>query len=352
MDEIEKQPPYNSSEIYYYSSRQYFWSFEEFIELLFNSPRLECLVENSEQARLCSRVMDFIDGEKIQAFTLRKGSRGENESPFVPIKLPISKNNFDNPYRSIYLPSEQAFSFACKEKILEGNLKFIAFTKSDFYGMMGEMFPYDFISRAYDLDSWSTPNLVRIIFGERYQEWPLCLSNKMVHRFVDLLEGEVATGSLKPLQFVPGSSAETWRFFPIDLVRFVRRYDNPFKTHGIEIIGWVDNLFNSIEAQEGQAKENISQNVVSHGRKKPHPTTDRGRMLYFKEEVFIPAVEKILSENPEWQNHQVLEHNKIDNAMDKCGFTEGKPSPSAIKKWISIARKNIGAKAKKGRPSQ
>lgn len=352
MDEIEKQSPYISSEAYYYASRESFWSFGEFVELLFNSPRLESLVENSEQARLCSRVMDFIDGEMIQAFTLRKGPQGENESSFVPINLPVSKNNFDNPYSSIYLPSEQAFSFACKAKILEGNLKFIAFAKSDFYGMMGEMFPYGFISRAYDLDSWSTPNLVRIIFGERYQEWPLCLSNKMVHGFVDLLASEVATGSLKPLQFVPGSSAETWRFFPIDLVQFVRRYDNPFKTHGIEIIGWVDNLFNSIEAQEGQAKENISQNVVSHGRKKPSPYTDRGRLDQFKNEIFMPLIQALLEINPDWQISQILSDKTVDDALDMCGFEEGKPSKPTIEKWVRKARKNVGAKAKIGRPTK
>ena len=85
-------------------------------------------------------------------------------------------------------------------------------------------------------------------------------------------------------------------------------------------------------------------------RKKPHITTDRGRLDFFKNETFIPLVEQVLEKNSDWQNRQILAHKKVENALDKCGFPEGKPSESTIKKWICTARKNIGAKAKIGRP--
>ncbi|SVB01267.1 uncharacterized protein METZ01_LOCUS154121 [marine metagenome] len=87
-------------------------------------------------------------------------------------------------------------------------------------------------------------------------------------------------------------------------------------------------------------------------RKKPHSSTDRGRLDVFKNEKFIPLVEQVLEKNSDWQNRQILAHKKVENALDKCGFPEGKPSESTIKKWICIARKNIGARAKTGRPTK
>ena len=87
-------------------------------------------------------------------------------------------------------------------------------------------------------------------------------------------------------------------------------------------------------------------------RKKPHSSTERGRLDVFKNEKFIPLVEQVLEKNSDWQNRQILAHKKVENALDKCGFPEGKPSESTIKKWIRIARKNIGARAKTGRPTK
>ena len=86
-------------------------------------------------------------------------------------------------------------------------------------------------------------------------------------------------------------------------------------------------------------------------RKKPHSSTDRGRLNDFKNETFIPLVEQVVKENPDWRNHQILAHKKVDDALDKCGFPEGKPSKKAIKDWICIARNNVGVKAKVGRPT-
>ena len=87
-------------------------------------------------------------------------------------------------------------------------------------------------------------------------------------------------------------------------------------------------------------------------RKKSHPSTDRGRLDFFKSDEFIPLVELVLKENPDWQNHQVLANKKVEDALDMCGFPKGTPSNASIKKWIGIARKNVGAKAKIGRPSK
>jgi hypothetical protein len=86
-------------------------------------------------------------------------------------------------------------------------------------------------------------------------------------------------------------------------------------------------------------------------RKKPHSSTDRGRLDVFKNETFIPLVKQVLKENPDWQNRQILAHKKVDDALDNCGFPAGKPSKKAIKDWICIARKNAGVKAKVGRPT-
>lgn len=85
-------------------------------------------------------------------------------------------------------------------------------------------------------------------------------------------------------------------------------------------------------------------------RKKPDIATDRGRLDFFKNETFIPLVEKVLKENPEWQNHQVLAHSKVKDALAMSDLPKGAPSADTIKKWISTARKSAGVKAKTGRP--
>lgn len=100
-----------------------------------------------------------------------------------------------------------------------------------------------------------------------------------------------------------------------------------------------------INSKQAQASKKVS-------RKKPHPSTDRGRLDFFKNETFIPLVEQVLNKNPDWQNSQILSHKDVDDAIDKCGFPKGKPSKSTIKKWIRTARKNAGAKAKTGRPTK
>jgi hypothetical protein len=102
-----------------------------------------------------------------------------------------------------------------------------------------------------------------------------------------------------------------------------------------------------IELVNGKASSNGSKKVK---RKKPHSSTDRGRLDDFKNDKFIPLVEQVLKENPDWQNPQILEHKKVADALDNCGFPEGKPSEKAIKNWIGIARTNTGSKAKIGRP--
>ena len=103
-----------------------------------------------------------------------------------------------------------------------------------------------------------------------------------------------------------------------------------------------------IELVNRKASSNGSKKVK---RKKPHSSTDRGRLNDFKNETFIPLVEQVVKENPDWRNHQILAHKKVDDALDKCGFPEGKPSKKAIKDWICIARNNVGVKAKVGRPT-
>ena len=104
-----------------------------------------------------------------------------------------------------------------------------------------------------------------------------------------------------------------------------------------------------IELVNGKAIDS-KQDSKKVRRKKPHPTTERGKVEYFKTETFIPLVEKVLKENPEWQNHQVLAHSKVDDALAMGDLPKGTPSDATIKKWISTARKNACVKAKTGRP--
>ena len=104
-----------------------------------------------------------------------------------------------------------------------------------------------------------------------------------------------------------------------------------------------------IELVNGKAIDS-KQAAIKVKRKKPHSSTDRGRLDDFKKDKFIPLVEQVLKKNPDWQNRQILADKKVADALDTCGFPEGKPSKKAIKDWIRIARINTGAKAKIGRP--
>jgi hypothetical protein len=87
-------------------------------------------------------------------------------------------------------------------------------------------------------------------------------------------------------------------------------------------------------------------------RKKPNPNTGNGKMEYFKTEIFIPLVEKVVKKNPKWQNSQVLAHSKVKDALAMSGLPKGTPSVDTKKKWICTARKNAGVKAKTGRPTK
>ena len=79
-------------------------------------------------------------------------------------------------------------------------------------------------------------------------------------------------------------------------------------------------------------------------RNKPRLTTDNGKLQYFKKETFIPLVEKVVKKNPKWQYSQILKNSEVKDALTYSGLPKGTPSVSAIKKWISKARKNASVK--------
>ena len=131
----------------------------------------------------------------------------------------------------------------------------------------------------------------------------------------------------------------------------VEEFYDRYTHHPLDNFGFTigDNNELFIELVNGKAidRKQASKKVK---RKKPHSSTDRGRLDDFKNDKFIPLVEQVLKKNPDWQNRQILADKKVADALDTCGFPEGKPSKKAIKDWIRIARINTGAKAKIGRP--
>ena len=86
-------------------------------------------------------------------------------------------------------------------------------------------------------------------------------------------------------------------------------------------------------------------------RKKPHPTTVNGMLEYFKTEIFIPLVEKVVKKNPKWQHPQILKHWEVKDTLANSGLPKGTPSVSAIKKWICKARKKAGVNPPVGAPT-
>ena len=136
-----------------------------------------------------------------------------------------------------------------------------------------------------------------------------------------------------------------------DSERTVEHHDF-FTHHPLDNFGFTvgDNNELFIDLVNGKAIDN-NQTPKKVKRKKPHISTDRGRLDSFKNDKFIPLVEQVLKKNPDWQNHQILADKKVADALDNCGFPEGKPSKKAIKDWIGIARNNMGVKAKVGRPT-
>ena len=86
-------------------------------------------------------------------------------------------------------------------------------------------------------------------------------------------------------------------------------------------------------------------------RNKPRLTTDNGKLQYFKKETFIPLVEKVVKKNPKWQYSQILKNSEVKDALTYSGLPKGTPSGSAIKKWISKARKNAGVNPPVGAPT-
>jgi len=86
-------------------------------------------------------------------------------------------------------------------------------------------------------------------------------------------------------------------------------------------------------------------------RKKPHSTTVNAKLEYLKTEIFIPLVEKLVKKNPKWQYPQILKNSEVKDALANSGLPKGTPSVSAIKKWVSKARKNAGVNPPVGAPT-
>ena len=136
-----------------------------------------------------------------------------------------------------------------------------------------------------------------------------------------------------------------------DSERTVEHHDF-FTHHPLDNFGFTvgDNNELFIDLVNGKAIDS-KQASKKVKRKKPHPTTDNGKLEYLKTEIFIPLVEKIVKKNPKWQNPQILAHSEVKDALAMSGLPKGIPSVDAIKKWICTARKNVGVKAKVGRPT-
>ena len=106
-----------------------------------------------------------------------------------------------------------------------------------------------------------------------------------------------------------------------------------------------------IELVNGKAIDS-KQAAIKVKRKKPDPTSNNGKLEYLKTEVFIPLVKKLVKKNPKWQYSQISKNSEVKDALANSGLPKGTPSVSAIKKWISKARKNARVNPPVGAPTK
>lgn len=227
---------------YYRFSRCRYWNVSIIPQLAFNAPISKPPQKNSQQGRYFKAIRDGIDSGQLQPHprgTITRWSRGGNS--FCALnKWMLDDLEF---YQTRLLAGE-VFRWAICQEAHGFKLA------PEFLEMGEEICAVDFSSQITVLRAWSLPNIIRMVLGERFKDWPECPEEMKVKNFVELLEAEVSSGNLNPLQSLSVEKIKELKFAPIDLIRFVvsERFIYWRISNRVDILEWVSRMFEEIEA--------------------------------------------------------------------------------------------------------
>jgi len=149
----------------------------------------------------------------------------------------------------------------------------------EFLEMGEEICAVDFSSQITVLRVWSLPNIIRMVLGERFKDWPECPEEMKVKNFVELLEAEVSSGNLNPLQSLSVEKIKELKFAPIDLIRFVvsERFIYWRISNRVDILEWVSRMFEKIEAahREKELQQNQKEKVSAKEKNQNNQTAPK-----------------------------------------------------------------------------
>jgi hypothetical protein len=237
---------------YYWYSRCRYWDVSIIPQLALNISASQFSKSPKQGPELDRCFKAIRQGIESGHLTPRKGSPAS----------PWSKG------RALFSPALQGWMEADKQfyrtQLLTGQVfNWLVFTHKrdfkyapEFLEMDAEIYPYDFANQVGGLPAWAIPNIIRIVFGERYKEWSESPAGPTVTKFLEFIKSNVSAGKLKPLHLLPSENINEWEFRPIEIIEFIasESFESWRQTNRVDVLEWVSTMFEKIE------KESLQQN--------------------------------------------------------------------------------------------
>jgi len=212
----------------------------------------------------------------------------------------------------------------------------------EFVEMVAEIYPYDFANQVGILPAWSIPNVVRIIFGERYKEWSESPAGLIVTKFLELIKTNVSSGKLKPLHTLPSENINEWEFRPIDIIKFIASgsFESWRQSNRVDILEWVSIIFEKIVADDLQENQEVDKPATIQteselqnptGKQTPH---DLLRPKAYK------IYKKLKKKREPFTYKDILQHSDWRDALEDSGFPREHEFPvKTLQNWLTKFRK-------------
>ncbi len=361
-----------AGEEYYQFARCRYWTILEFFRLVFNKKSIKYDKEINPNRGFMSLFFDTVDNNGIESYPfgfedpLPKTLR-TFESTFKP------ETSLEDKFFNTQVSAKQAYSFAHELHLaldipkndpwyllLEGD-KAVKLSE-DFLKMGREINPSSYLDLLKICPAWTLKDLIRIIFGERYEENEK-VDNQIIGNFIKLVKSHIQANKLISITPIQEKKDLETPLKPINVVNFI--WSEPvfgwLMKNGIDILEWVEELFDHVKleekirakeenaeilsAEEKQYKEKISFFPAPDGTswdKVKFSITDAGQIrvkINNKQELF--SLEKWKSKLPRGKSFNLLiSIFAIGTSFSKEDFDEP-GQKNNLKQYVSALRKDL-----------
>jgi len=322
---------------YYWYSRCRYWDVSIIPQLAFNAPIVNAPKKGSELDRCFKAIRQGIESGHL---TPRKGSTAS----------PWSRG------RALFSPALQGWMDADKQfyrtQLLAGQVfNWLVFTHRrnfkyapEFIEMGAEIYPYDFANQVGTLPAWSIPNIIRIVFGERYKDWPEGQVESAITKFLELIKTTVSAGIHKPLHLLPSENINEWEFRPIEIIEFFasESFESWRFSNQVDVLQWVSNMFEQIEEDDLQQNQEKKKNTKEKNQNTiapPAPTTKRARDKALQAKA-LNIFKKLKKKGKPFTYQDIFDHPNWPYALEDSGYSKDHKLPEkTLQNWLAKFRK-------------